>query len=136
MDFLENEALAKSCEPISGNLYIIGTPIGNLGDLSPRAQSILQKVSLIACEDTRHSGMLLKKLKIKNNLLSFHNHNTQSRIPALLKSLHEGNSPSQKVLTQLQARNMGIMVPIKLSQYFPLSFKRKTFGFYELILFT
>ena len=57
-------------------------------------------------------------------------------VTKILKSLHEGNSPSQKVLTQLQARNMGIMMPTKLSQYFPLSFKRKTFGFYELILFT
>ncbi|ABX09211.1 16S rRNA (cytidine(1402)-2'-O)-methyltransferase [Prochlorococcus marinus] len=92
MDFLENEALGKSSEPTSGNLYIIGTPIGNLGDLSPRAKSILQKVSLIACEDTRHSGQLLKKLGIKNNLISFHKHNTQSRLPKLLKCLKEGQN--------------------------------------------
>nr|WP_081934347.1 MULTISPECIES: 16S rRNA (cytidine(1402)-2'-O)-methyltransferase [Prochlorococcus] len=82
----------EKTEPIAKSLYVIGTPIGNLGDLSPRAQAILQKVSLIACEDTRYSGQLLKKLSIKNNLISFHKHNTKSRIPKLLGFLEEGSS--------------------------------------------
>lgn len=89
---LEKEPLTQNTEPVSGDLYVIGTPIGNLDDLSPRAQAILAKVSLIACEDTRHSGQLLKKLSIKNNLISFHKHNTQSRIPKLLKYLENGQS--------------------------------------------
>ena len=57
-------------------------------------------------------------------------------VKKILKSLNEGLPPSQKVLTQLQTRNMGIMVPNKLAQYFPTSLKRKTFGSYKLILFS
>ena len=90
MDFLEKETTIQSNESIAGTLYVIGTPIGNLDDLSPRVKTTLKEVSLIACEDTRHSGQLLKKLGIKNTLLSFHRHNTQSRIPKLLQSLQNG----------------------------------------------
>ena len=53
----------KQLEPNPGVLYIVGTPIGNLEDFSPRAKNLLSKVSIIACEDTRHSGQLFKKFK-------------------------------------------------------------------------
>ena len=66
-------------EPSPGVLYVVGTPIGNLGDLSPRARSILREVSSIACEDTRHSGHMLNGLGVKAPLISFYKHNTQSR---------------------------------------------------------
>ena len=92
MDSLEKDILSKRLEPSSGVLYVVGTPIGNLGDLSPRAISILQKVSAIACEDTRRSGHLLNKIGAKAPLLSFYQHNTKSRVPKLLKLLKEGQS--------------------------------------------
>ncbi len=92
MDFSENKLQKESFQAGPSTLYVIGTPIGNLADLSSRAKSILSTVSIIACEDTRHSGMLLKRLKIKNDLLSFHQHNTQQRIPLILKALQNGKS--------------------------------------------
>ncbi len=79
-------------EPCPGTLYIVGTPIGNLGDLSPRAKSILKNVSLIACEDTRRSGQLLKKIDSKVDLLSYHKHNIKSRQSQLLEILERNGS--------------------------------------------
>ena len=55
-------------EPGEGILYIVGTPIGNLNDISPRAINILANVSLIACEDTRQTKKIMNKFKISNNL--------------------------------------------------------------------
>ena len=79
-------------EPCPGTLYLVGTPIGNLGDLSPRAKYILKNVSLIACEDTRRSGNLLKTIKAKAPLLSYHKHNYKSRISKLLDTLKNNGS--------------------------------------------
>ncbi len=79
-------------EPAPGVLYVVGTPIGNLGDLSPRAKSLLKKVSAIACEDTRHSGQMLKQIGAQATLFSFHEHNTASRLPQLLEILKAGQS--------------------------------------------
>ncbi len=79
-------------EPAEGVLYVVGTPIGNLGDLSPRAKSILAKVSAVACEDTRRSGRLLNQLGRQGPFFSFHQHNTQSQIPKILQLLREGKS--------------------------------------------
>ena len=79
-------------EPYPGTLYIVGTPIGNLGDLSPRAKYILKSVSLIACEDTRRSGQLLKIIKSEVPLLSYHKHNFKSRQSKLLEILKSDNS--------------------------------------------
>ncbi len=79
-------------EPCPGTLYIVGTPIGNLGDLSPRAKSILKMVSLIACEDTRRSGQLMKIIKSKTPLLSYHKHNFKSRQSQLLEILKNNGS--------------------------------------------
>jgi 16S rRNA (cytidine1402-2'-O)-methyltransferase len=82
----------QGAEPAAGVLYLVGTPIGNTGDLSPRAHQVLSGVNRIACEDTRHSGLLLHKLGIKNRLLSFHEHNQTSRIPEILEALAAGES--------------------------------------------
>ena len=82
----------KRLEPAPSVLYVVGTPIGNLGDLSPRAKSLLKQVSDIACEDTRHSGSLLKSIETKANIFSFHQHNAKSRIPKFIKLLKEGRS--------------------------------------------
>lgn len=82
----------QELEPAAGVLYLVGTPIGNLGDLSPRARRVLEGVSRIACEDTRHSGLLLHQLGIRRPLLSFHQHNQSARIPELLQALAAGES--------------------------------------------
>ena len=93
MDLIDDHQSQKQrSEPCSGTLYIVGTPIGNLGDLSPRAKSILKNVSLIACEDTRRSGQLLKIIKSKVPLLSYHKHNYKSRQSQLLEVLENNGS--------------------------------------------
>ena len=75
-----------------GRLYVVATPIGNLGDLSVRAREILQSVSLIAAEDTRHTGVLLKHFGIDTPQLSLHDHNEQQRTPDLVSRLRQGAS--------------------------------------------
>ena len=93
MDLIDNEKLQRTrVEPCPRTLYIVGTPIGNLDDLSPRAKSVLQKVSLIACEDTRRSGKLLKFIESSVPLLSYHKHNYKSRQSHLLKILESNGS--------------------------------------------
>jgi 16S rRNA (cytidine1402-2'-O)-methyltransferase len=87
----------QSPEPAAGVLYLVGTPIGNLGDLSPRARQVLTGVQRIACEDTRHSGLLLHQLGLRQagagaQLVSFHQHNQASRIPELLAALAAGEA--------------------------------------------
>ncbi|MBQ4270349.1 MAG: 16S rRNA (cytidine(1402)-2'-O)-methyltransferase, partial [Clostridiales bacterium] len=68
-------------------LYLVGTPIGNLGDLSPRAKEILSQVDLIACEDTRRTGLLLKEFGIEGSLISYHEHNKAGKGEVLINKL-------------------------------------------------
>jgi len=82
----------KSQEPESGFLYIVGTPIGNLSDISYRALNILQNVSQIACEDTRQTAKIMHKYELKNNLISFNKHNSFNKIPRIIKDLNAGKS--------------------------------------------
>lgn len=82
----------KNSEPESGFLYIVGTPIGNLNDLSLRALNILKNVSLIACEDTRQTRKLLSKFEFTNNLISFNKHNSSIKIPRIISDLNSGKS--------------------------------------------
>ena len=79
-------------EPENGILYIVGTPIGNLNDISQRALNILNKVSLIACEDTRQTKKIMNKFNISNKLISFNKHNSSIKIPKIVKDLKEGKS--------------------------------------------
>ena len=79
-------------EPENGILYIVGTPIGNLNDISQRALNILKKVSLVACEDTRQTKKIMNKFNISNKLISFNKHNSSSKIPKIVKDLKEGKS--------------------------------------------
>jgi 16S rRNA (cytidine1402-2'-O)-methyltransferase len=76
----------------AGRLYVVATPIGNLGDLSVRAREILQSVSLIAAEDTRHTGILLKHFGIQTAQLSLHDHNEQYRTGDIIGRLAKGAS--------------------------------------------
>lgn len=71
-------------------LYLVATPIGNLEDITLRAQRVLAEVALIAAEDTRHSGLLLRHLGLRKPLLSLHEHNEVARIPAILAALARG----------------------------------------------
>jgi len=71
-------------------LYIVSTPIGNMKDITKRAVDALQTVDLIASEDTRRTGALLKKLDIKAKMISFHDHNSRKRIPKLIGLLQDG----------------------------------------------
>ena len=82
----------KSREPESSFLYIVGTPIGNLSDISFRAINILKKVSLIACEDTRQTKKIMNKFEFKNNLTSFNEHNSSNKIPLIIDDLKAGKS--------------------------------------------
>jgi len=77
---------------MAGTLYLVATPIGNLQDISPRALQTLQDAHLIACEDTRHTGKLLKFYGIKNKLLSYHEHNEHERAGELIKLLQDGKN--------------------------------------------
>ena len=79
-------------EPENGTLYIVGTPIGNLDDISPRALKILKNVSLIACEDTRQTKKIMNKFIISNRLISFNKHNSLRKIPKIVNDLKEGKS--------------------------------------------
>ncbi len=82
----------KKREPESSVLYIVGTPIGNLQDISPRALNILKNVSIIACEDTRQTKKLMSKYEFTNKLISFNKHNAQKKIPLILDNLNSGKS--------------------------------------------
>ncbi len=79
-------------EPKPGTLYVVGTPIGNLEDMTFRGVRILQEVDLIAAEDTRHTGKLLQHFQIQTPQISYHDHNRRSRIPEILSHLQQGKA--------------------------------------------
>lgn len=79
----------------TGTLYLVPTPIGNLGDMTYRAVTTLQDVDLIAAEDTRNTAKLLNHFDIKTRQISFHEHNTQQRIPELLDLMRQGQNIAQ-----------------------------------------
>ena len=89
---IKNSSSHKSQEPESGVLYIVGTPIGNLNDISFRAINILRNVNLIACEDTRQTKKIMNKFEFKNNIISFNKHNYFNKIPRLINDLEAGKS--------------------------------------------
>jgi 16S rRNA (cytidine1402-2'-O)-methyltransferase len=74
-----------------GTLYLVATPIGNLEDMSARAVRILREASLIAAEDTRHTGKLLKHFQIETQLTSYFEHNKLSKLDFILEKLSSGD---------------------------------------------
>ncbi len=76
----------------AGILYVVATPIGNLGDMTPRAVEVLQQVDRIAAEDTRHSAGLMCHFGISTPLLSVHEHNERQKVGALLQRLGSGEN--------------------------------------------
>jgi 16S rRNA (cytidine1402-2'-O)-methyltransferase len=77
---------------MSGTLFIVATPIGNLEDLSPRARQTLADVDLIAAEDTRHTGRLLSHFGVETRLLALHDHNEADRAEMLVRELAAGRT--------------------------------------------
>ena len=88
----KNLSSHKNEEPESSILYIVGTPIGNLNDISYRALNVLRKVSLIACEDTRQTKKIMNKFEFKNKLISFNKNNSSRKIPQIIDNLESGKS--------------------------------------------
>ena len=89
---IDNLLSHRNQEPERSVLYIVGTPIGNLNDVSKRALNILNNVSMIACEDTRKTSALLNYYKITNKLISFHEYSSLSKANFLISKLKEGSS--------------------------------------------
>jgi 16S rRNA (cytidine1402-2'-O)-methyltransferase len=77
---------------LTGTLYIVATPIGNLEDITLRAIRILKEVDLIAAEDTRHTRHLLERYQIETQLTSYHDHNKAEKAPVLIERMLDGNS--------------------------------------------
>jgi len=75
-----------------GKLYVVSTPIGNLGDITLRALETLKNVDIIACEDTRHTLGLLNHFEIKKPLVSYHQHSKDSKVEQIISSILEGNN--------------------------------------------
>lgn len=105
-------------------LYIVGTPIGNLADLSPRAIDVLRGVDLVACEDTRVFGKLAVHFDIKTKRISCHEHNEQQVVPELIKRIGTGESvafvsdagmpgvsdPGYRIVSAARAANVPVFV--------------------------
>ena len=83
-------SIDSKAERQRGVLYVVATPIGNLQDLSERAQQVLSRVTLVAAEDTRHSGRLLQHLGISKPMLALHDHNERGRVTRILDELAAG----------------------------------------------
>ena len=77
---------------VAGKLYLVPTPIGNLGDISSRAAEILSAVDFIAAEDTRVTVKLLNHLDIKKPMTTYHRHNCDTAGPAILRRLEDGET--------------------------------------------
>jgi len=89
---LNNRLSHRNDEPENGVLYIVGTPIGNLSDISSRTIHILKNVFLIACEDTRQTSKLLNNFGIKNKLISFNKYNALKKVTYIVNKLRNGES--------------------------------------------
>lgn len=76
----------------TGKLYFVATPIGNLGDITLRALETLKQVDFVASEDTRHTGVLLKRFEISKPQIAFHEHNERQAAPRIIQLLQEGKS--------------------------------------------
>lgn len=77
---------------MAGELFVVGTPIGNLGDFSPRARETLEKVDFIAAEDTRVTIKLLNYFSIKNKLIAYHEHNRAEKGPSIVERILSGEN--------------------------------------------
>ena len=121
----------KSFENEKPTLYLVATPIGNLSEMSPRAIEILKSVNVIACEDTRTSGQMLKHFDIHNRLIAYQNFNEDPSAKGILNLLSQGqnvalisdagypliNDPGQRVVSEAAANGYNV-VPVSGSSAF------------------
>ncbi len=82
----------KGAAAAAGTLFVVATPIGNLGDMTLRALEVLTSVDIIAAEDTRHTGRLLKGRQTRGRFVAYHEHNEEVRAPQLIEKLEAGLS--------------------------------------------
>lgn len=115
----------KSFENGQATLYLVPTPIGNLSEMSPRAVEVLNSVDVIACEDTRTSGTLLKHFEVHARLIAYHNFNEESSAKGIVALLEEGknvalisdagypliNDPGQRVVSDVTEHGFNV-VPV------------------------
>ncbi len=115
----------KSFENGQATLYLVPTPIGNLSEMSPRAVEVLNSVDVIACEDTRTSGTLLKHFEVHARLIAYHNFNEESSSRGIVALLEEGknvalisdagypliNDPGQRVVSDVTEHGFNV-VPV------------------------
>ena len=108
--------------PLSPALYVVATPIGNLADITLRALDTLRSVDLVACEDTRHSGRLLKHHSVRAPLISLNEHNEARRIPEFVEQITSGkrialisdagtptvSDPGQRLVQAIVAANLRV----------------------------
>jgi 16S rRNA (cytidine1402-2'-O)-methyltransferase len=87
-----NQMRALLAHPLPAGLYLVATPIGNLGDITLRALAVLAQADVLYCEDTRHSGTLLSHFAITRPLRPYHEHNAQRERPRILSELAAGKS--------------------------------------------
>lgn len=113
----------KSFENEKPSLYLVPTPIGNLSEMTPRALEILNSVDVIACEDTRTSGQLLKHFGISKRLIAYQNFNEESSAKGIVNLLSQGNNvalisdagyplisdPGQRVVTEASAEGFNVI---------------------------
>ena len=92
MDIIKSPETHEKNAVIKGTLYLVGTPIGNLSDLSERAKKVLSEVDFIAAEDTRVSGAMLSKFGIKKPLCSYYEHNKKQKGEGIAERLAAGES--------------------------------------------
>lgn len=113
----------KSFENDKPTLYLVPTPIGNLSEMSPRAVEVLKSVDVIACEDTRTSGQLLKHFEIKNRLITYQNFNEDPAARGIINLLSQGHNvalisdagyplisdPGQRVVSEASAMGFNVV---------------------------
>src|SRR2546429_8460170 len=85
-----HEAAERADKTLAPGLYLVGTPIGNLEDITLRALRVLKEADLVACEDTRRTQKLLNHYSIRKRLVSYHEHNEMTRAPELIIEMEQG----------------------------------------------
>lgn len=86
-----DKSVSKNTNETGGSLYVVSTPIGNLGDITYRAVEVLKAVQLVAAEDTRRASILFRKYNISTPCLSYYEHNARKRVPELIRKLKDGS---------------------------------------------